>query len=122
MLASCNRQPPPPAAPPSDPDAVARGAQLFATSCAPCHGERADGHGVRRRSLTSSPADLTRLSAERSDPQRLFAVLRDGVPGSDMPSWRALSERERWDLVAFVRSLSVSAEESGAGREAEPAQ
>jgi len=72
--------------------------------------------------LVTRPANLTRLAEARREPQRLFKVLRDGVPGTDMPSWRALSERERWDLVAFVRSLSESAEESGAGRKAEPAQ
>jgi mono/diheme cytochrome c family protein len=111
MLASCDRRgaaPQPAPAPAPRPEAIARGATLFAHLCTPCHGERGDGRGVRRARLATAPADLTRLSEKRRDPQRLFEVLSDGVAGTDMPSWRALPEGDRRDLVAFVRSLSGS--------------
>jgi mono/diheme cytochrome c family protein len=31
-------------------------------------------------------------------------VIREGVRGTPMPSWKALSEDECWDLVAYVLS------------------
>jgi mono/diheme cytochrome c family protein len=53
------------------------------------------------------PADFTRASfrAETSS-ARAFGRIRGGVPGTAMPAWRALSDPEVWDLVAYLRSVS----------------
>jgi mono/diheme cytochrome c family protein len=87
-------------------DAVIAGEALFLRHCASCHGERGDGKGPRAARLAHAPADLTTLPPDRTTPRRLFEVLHQGVPGSDMPSWQALEERERWDLVAYLRTLA----------------
>jgi high-affinity iron transporter len=95
-----------PAARLADPAARERGRALFAKYCALCHGERGDGHGERRSGLSTPPRDFTDAAWQaRTSPLRIFAVLREGVPGTAMASWAALSTGETWDLVAFVRSL-----------------
>jgi mono/diheme cytochrome c family protein len=36
----------------------------------------------------------------------LYWIITNGVPGTDMPAYDlALTENERWDLVAYLRQL-----------------
>ncbi len=84
------------------------GSKLFATNCAMCHGNLADGEsevafrftdaGVRAPpSLTSGPA------AAYSD-GILFSILTHGQ--SNMPAFqRLLTTDERWMLVSYLRSI-----------------
>lgn len=91
-----------------DPAARQHGRELFARHCAICHGERGDGRGERRAGLSPPPRDLTDPTWQaRTSSLRIFAALREGVPGTAMPSWAAMSTDETWDLVAYVRSLSI---------------
>lgn len=87
-------------------EARRRGRELFVRHCAICHGEAADGRGVRRN-LSSRPADFTDpLWRERTSPRRAFFVVREGVRGTAMAGWKILDEQESWDLVAYVMSVA----------------
>jgi mono/diheme cytochrome c family protein len=92
-----------------DPAARERGARLFARHCALCHGERGDGRGARRLGLSTPPRDLTDPGWQgRTSPLRMFAIVREGVPGTAMPAWSGtLGADDTWDVVAHVRSLSI---------------
>lgn len=95
-----------PAARLRDPAARARGAALFAEHCALCHGPRADGRGRRRTGFARPPADLRDPAWQtRATPRRTFAVIREGVAASGMPSWGVLETDQVWDLVAHVLAL-----------------
>lgn len=97
-------------APAPDPASLARGAALFAEHCVLCHGERADGRGPRRGSLSRPPADLrSPLWRASRDRDRVRQSIRDGIPGSDMPAWRRLGERAVDDLTGYVLSLEAPA-------------
>ena len=77
---------------------VQRGKRLFAANCAICHGpEGAGGRG----------ANLARPILRRAaDDRGLFLVIRQGVPGTEMPpAWWVLNEHEIWQVTAYVRSL-----------------
>jgi cytochrome c oxidase cbb3-type subunit III len=75
---------------------VARGRTLFDAQCAYCHG--ADGDGGRG-------ANLARTALRRAPTdEALFRVVNRGIPGTGMPG-NAMSARETWQVVAFVRSL-----------------
>jgi putative heme-binding domain-containing protein len=82
-----------------------RGAVLFADRCAACHG--ADATGI-------SGPDLTRLASTGITDDRLFQIIRSGVPGSIMPPSNAPDDEIR-ALVAYVRSLAPAVAAAGAG-------
>jgi cytochrome c2 len=43
----------------------------------------------------------------RTSSLRIFVAVREGVPGTSMASWAALDVEDTWDLVAYLRSLSI---------------
>jgi high-affinity iron transporter len=91
--------------------ASARGQALFLEHCALCHGARADGDGVRREGLSTRPRDFTDPSwRRRASPRAVFFVIREGVRGTAMPSWKSLDEGQAWDLVAFLLSVGTPAQ------------
>ncbi len=90
-----------------------RGRRLFLEHCALCHGVKADGQGVRRTGLTTRPRDFTDPSwHRRTSPRRVFYVVREGVRGTAMASWRSLTDEQVWDIVAFLTSLPAVASPS----------
>lgn len=74
-----------------------RGEQLFLGQCGRCHGPRGEG---------GLGAILAQPRLRRApDDESLFRVIRDGIRGTEMPPGSTLSNREVWQLAAFVRSL-----------------
>ena len=86
----------PTARPKVTPQEIARGKTLFEAQCAYCHG--ADGDGGRGANL-ARPA-LRRAPTDDA----LFRIVNRGIQGTGMPG-NAMSARETWQVVAFVRSL-----------------
>jgi putative heme-binding domain-containing protein len=82
------------------------GARLYATRCSDCHG--ADATGVRG-------PDLTRLWGQGATDDRVFQVIRQGVPGSIMPPSRA-PDAEIHELVAYLKSLGTAGATSASER------
>lgn len=90
----------------ASPEAIARGEASFARYCAICHGPRGGGDGLQSEGLVPGPTDLSQATWRAStSPREVFFVIREGVHGTAMPSWRSLGEDEAWDLTAFVLSL-----------------
>jgi high-affinity iron transporter len=84
------------------------GRVIFAANCAICHGAKGDGRGLRREGMIPPPADLTLLSRpDKAEATRTYRVIKNGTPGSAMPSWPMLSDRQIWDVVAYVHSLKA---------------
>jgi mono/diheme cytochrome c family protein len=82
------------------------GASLFAQSCASCHGSNAQGIAnipALRRGATQSAAD-----------GQLFWFITTGEPDKGMPAWGSLPERQRWQVVTYLKSLSASSSSSNA--------
>jgi len=74
-----------------------QGAALFQTHCAYCHGARGEG---------GRGADLTTGSYRHGgSDSELYATIRNGIPGTEMPTVRA-SDAEVWKMTAFVKTLS----------------
>jgi putative heme-binding domain-containing protein len=83
-----------------DPKAVEAGQKLFLNGCAGCHG--AEGQGGRGPNLRD------RVFWHPLDDATLFSAIQKGVPGSPMPAAN-LPEDQAWQVVAFVRSLTMPA-------------
>ena len=75
---------------------IQQGAALFQAHCSYCHGVR--GEGGRGADLT---AGEYRMGGSDRD---LFKTIRNGVPGSEMPSFR-ISDEEVWKVAAYVKRL-----------------
>jgi cytochrome c oxidase cbb3-type subunit 2 len=82
-----------------EPGAAADGRKLFGQYCAQCHGAAAKGKG-RAPSLVDA-------RIQQATPGELFWVITNGATIYGMPSWSKLSERQRWQIVAFLRSINA---------------
>lgn len=106
------------AAGPVGSDQQGRAFGLFRANCAPCHGISGDGAGPTAALLEPYPRDFRRgLFKFKTTPgavpptdEDLARILKQGVPGTAMPSFRLLDEDERAALVQYVKYLAVRGE------------
>lgn len=82
---------------------VAIGQRLYAGRCAGCHGPAGDGG----KGANLAVPVLPRSVEDRS----LYKVIRYGIPETEMPSFN-LTEKEVWQISAFVRTLGRISGES----------
>jgi len=89
---------------PKQPESGAQpGMQLFASNCSACHG--IDGKGSERApNIADSPQMKQRSNAE------IFGIIHDGVPGTGMPAFHALTDAQTRTLVEYLRGLEGPAE------------
>jgi mono/diheme cytochrome c family protein len=88
------------------------GEKLYALHCAACHSKNGDGKGIATAFLFPKPRDFRAgrfrlVSTSNNVPTRedLHAVLLRGMPGSSMPPWKHLEQKEREALVDEVLRL-----------------
>ena len=97
-----------------DSGAEAAGAEVYAASCAACHGP--EGGGLIGPNLTDrfwihGPSDLD-----------VFEVISEGVIEKGMAPWASiLSAEERAQVVAYIRSLAGTSPAGAKAPEGEPA-
>ncbi|HJU69232.1 MAG TPA: FTR1 family protein [Gemmatimonadaceae bacterium] len=84
------------------------GEGLYARSCLACHGASGAADGPAAPSLTRLPPDIGTFAwqAERSD-AALAAVIRNGIPGTAMPS-SELDDAQLARIVAHLRSFAAT--------------
>ncbi|HEY7956634.1 MAG TPA: c-type cytochrome [Polyangia bacterium] len=102
--------------PPMTAELAAHGHELFMKDCVACHGPRGDGKGYGAPFLTPPPRDFTSANFRlRTTPSGslptdsdLYRTISRGVGGTAMPAWRWFlpAPRDRWALVAYVKTLS----------------
>jgi mono/diheme cytochrome c family protein len=97
------------------PDAArAQAKKTFDQTCSLCHGQ--DGRGSKQgRAFRPEVPDFTVYNLT---PQRAFAVISKGYPGTVMPAFGQEPEDVRWGLVGIINSKR----RPGPGREREAAE
>jgi len=91
---------------------IANGGRLYDRHCAACHGLAGYGDGPSAAGLSKPPADLTAKHVADHTAGDIFWWLTHGMPAGVMPGFKErVSERERWELINFLRALA-SAEEA----------
>jgi mono/diheme cytochrome c family protein len=81
---------------------LANGRMHFQINCAVCHGSNADGQTPNGR-YGLIPIPLTGdLTKNRTDGY-IFGMIRNGR--ASMPSYNRIEERDRWDIVNYIRAL-----------------
>jgi mono/diheme cytochrome c family protein len=79
--------------------AIRKGHDLFEDQCSMCHGS--DGKGLTIAANFHKPA----VQAEPDG--TLFWKITNGHPQKGMPSFKKLSENERWSLVDYLRTFAT---------------
>jgi high-affinity iron transporter len=103
-------------APSSMPD-VGRGARLYASTCASCHG--ATGHADTPTASALNPPPIAfadRARADQRSPFALYQVVSQGLDGTAMVSFSNLPDRDRWALAYYVGTLSYDPETTARGK------
>ncbi len=97
-----------------DEQLLVEGRRLYDYRCSPCHGVKGDAQGPVAPYLDPRPRDLTQANykvrttsfGELPLDEDLYRTITRGIPGTAMPSWATLGERERWALVAYSKTFS----------------
>ena len=81
---------------PKDAASLAAGKKLYEYHCAFCHGQGDDGFAANLVSphLPHAPTD-----------NALFNTIKNGIPGTDMAASLGMTDKEVWQVAAFVRGL-----------------
>ena len=90
------------------------GKQLYYRFCWGCHGFRGDGNGENGPYLNILPRNFVAATFKcRSTPtgtlptdEDLYNSLGRGLNNSNMPSWISLTDQQRADMVAFIKTFS----------------
>jgi cytochrome c oxidase cbb3-type subunit 3 len=72
--------------------------QIFATTCAACHG--LDGMGSER-----APNIITNPQVQKLTASEIYTVISGGVPGTGMPAFERLGKPAITSLVAYLKDL-----------------
>jgi glucose/arabinose dehydrogenase len=84
-----------------DASAAEGGKTVFANTCVACHGPNGEGGG-------NVPALRSTTIRQASDGE-LFWYITKGDVNNGMPSWAALPEVQRWQVIAYLRSMKDTA-------------
>ena len=104
---------------------LAAGRETYNEMCAGCHGSDlvetevpGDGAGPAARFMNPRPRNFRKgmfkfastESGARPMPSDLYKVISYGLAGASMPHFKLLTEERRWDVVEYVRYISLRGE------------
>jgi mono/diheme cytochrome c family protein len=85
---------------------AAAGKMLFEKNCVVCHGKEGKGDGPAAAALNPRPKSFADPVVIAKSDKELFDTITKGRPGTPMVSFeKTLTEQQRWDVLAYVRSL-----------------
>jgi mono/diheme cytochrome c family protein len=91
---------------PDNPESRKRGQKIYEDKCTSCHGSRGHGKTEMGKSLNPPAPDFTdrHMMKEMTDGEIFWKITTGKGP---MPSYKKeLSEKERWDLVNYIKSFT----------------
>lgn len=93
----------------------ANGSQIYAEKCAPCHGDRGLGDGPQADDLSVPPTAIGTAEISRQvKPVEWYEIVTVGNLDRFMPPFTSLTDRQRWDVIAYVFTLGLTDEELNA--------
>lgn len=92
------------------PEIIARGKELFNTTCVSCHGETGAGNGPAGAALNPPPRNFTDLTAQQwkngQKISNMYVTLQEGIPNTGMASFSNISPEDRLALISYVRTFN----------------
>jgi len=88
---------------------LAAAGTLYMENCALCHGDAGKGDGPGAQAINVKPANFTDAKMMRAETDgSIFWKMSTGR--GPMPAWKdVLTEKERWELVGYIRKLGKDA-------------
>jgi mono/diheme cytochrome c family protein len=107
-----------PAALPLVPPDPLDGQAIYTEKCLPCHGTTGMGDGPQAANLPNIPAAIGSADfARASRPVDWFTIVGQGNLQKFMPGFAgSLNDRQRWDVVSYVYTLSMPQQEVDRGK------
>ncbi len=85
---------------------AAAGKKVYENVCVTCHGKEGMGDGPASMALNPRPKSFADQAVVAKSDKELFDTITKGRPGTPMASFeKTLTEQQRWDILAYVRSL-----------------
>jgi mono/diheme cytochrome c family protein len=81
-------------------DAVSAGREIYQDRCKKCHGDDGEGRG-KKPTLRSS-------RVQNATDGEIFWLLKNGNRAKGMPTWSAMPDQMRWQVITYVKSLGKS--------------
>lgn len=106
-----------------DDETLALGRQSYELYCSGCHGDDGDGEGPAARFLSPKPRDFrvgmlkfaSVAAGQAPHDDDYVRVIRNGLAGTAMPSFRLVSREEQDAIVAYLRTFIAEPSASGPG-------
>jgi uncharacterized repeat protein (TIGR04052 family) len=90
------------------------GKELYEQTCAVCHGKDGKGTEYNKKAKVKVPDLSSHYVAKLADGE-IFYVITNGIRTSGMPAYKLkTSERERWQMVHYIKHFGMSAEGNAA--------
>ena len=94
------------------------GRALYMQHCVHCHGTSGDGHGPTAPYLNPRPRDYrlgifkftSTTASDRATRDDLARTIREGIPGTYMPSFLLLEDDELHAIIEYIRWLAMRGE------------
>ncbi|OYZ22962.1 MAG: hypothetical protein B7Y39_06845 [Bdellovibrio sp. 28-41-41] len=86
---------------------IESGKKIYRENCIACHGDKGDGRGPAAVAIPGTkPRNFIEGKYKYGETSKeIFKTLTEGVPGTAMPPWASLSEKDRWAVIAYIKSL-----------------
>jgi mono/diheme cytochrome c family protein len=90
------------------PEVLRAGLEHYRANCLVCHGAPGMPPGEAGKGLNPPPPDLASPDSQEASDGELYWTVSHGIRMTGMPAWLPThSEKEIWQLVAFVRHLPL---------------
>ena len=76
--------------------------------CRLCHGVKGDGRGPLATQFAVPPRNFACAETVNGIPDgQLFWIIQNGSPGTSMPDFKHLNDKQIWELVMYLRELAI---------------
>lgn len=100
------------------PPNLLNGSVIYAAKCEACHGSLGMGDGSQAKDLPVAVAAIGDPDlSNNATPSEWYKIVSEGRIENYMPGFSSLSDREKWDVVAYAFSLSLNKYDINHGEE-----
>jgi high-affinity iron transporter len=104
--------------PTTTPD-IKQGLKLYEAQCASCHGMTGHGDGIAAKGMDPQPRNFhDKIRMHQISAYSAYNTITLGVEGTPMPSFKQLSDDERWALAFLVTTFATEEKEKQQGEAA----